>query len=295
MVKRLVTPEYARALIEECTHDKSLMETLMRPIRPHHVAYLARQMERGAFGNNLIDIAYCHETGQRFIVNGNHTLRAIIKANARLHLTVENTECETVEDVRLAYSRYDRGLGRTRADAMRALNASNGLAVPLSYVGYLASAVAFMLDDYRKEGSGRLSQTVGDDELYEEALRWRNEYECIRQWVGGAKAWEARVIRRRGVLSVALVTARANPDKAREFWQGVVTGANIPYGSPALRLRDFLMETGVRGGARDGGKVADTDEIAKTVAYCWEKFVANRLIKQLKVPAGPVSVRFSSV
>lgn len=294
MSKRLITPEYARALIEECEHDQALMETLRRPIRPRHVAFLARQMERGAFGNNLIDVAYCRETEQRFIVNGNHTLRAVVQSGVRLHLTVEETRCETLHDVRMAYSRYDRGLMRNRKDAMRALDAGSETGLPLSHVGYLASAVAFMLDDFKTSGNNRLSQMVGDDELYEEMVSWTGEYRVLREIVGSSKLWEGRIVRRRGVLSVALVTVRADKARAIEFWTGVASGVNIPLNSPMLRLRDYLMETYAHGGGETRDSVAHPDVIARTVAHCWEKFVTGETMKRMRVPAGPVTVKFAT-
>lgn len=295
MTKRFITPEVAQALIDECEHAPDLMDTLRRPIRAAHVAYLARQMERGAFGNNLIDVVDCRKTGQRFIVNGNHTLRAIVKSGARLHLTFEETPCETIQDVRLAYSRYDRGLVRSRKDAMRSLNAVDGTGLPLSHVGYLASAVAFMMDDYRLGQNARRSKGMGDDELYSELAAWAAEFQVLREIVGGTKTWESRIIRRRGVLSVALVTIRANKSKAIDFWTGVVSGVDIPRHSPILKVRDYLMETGIIGNSSRPGAMVHPDEMARTVAYCWDKFVTGTPVKQMKVPGGPVVVRFASV
>lgn len=291
MTKRLITPEYAQQLIDECKHDDALMDTLMRPIRPHHVNYLARQMERKAFGNNIIDIAHCKETDQRFIVNGNHTLRALIQSQAQLYLTVEHTTCETIHDVRLAYQRYDRGLMRSRKDSLRSLNSVGDMDLPLSSVGYLAAAVAFLVDDY---GSTRVSKMMGDDELYEESIGWADEYKAIREIVGGSKQWEARIIRRRSVLSVAMVTIRAEPEKARKFWTGVVTGVDIPDKSPILRLRDFLVESNMLGGGTTKNPQYKPEAMAKVVAYCWDKYVTGKPLVQLRVPDRPPTVYFSS-
>lgn len=296
MAKRFITPAYAQQLIDECTHDPELMTTLMRPIRPRHVAFLARQMERGGFGNNVIDVASCLETCQTFILNGNHTLRAIVKSGVSLRLSFEQTSCDTLDDVRRAYSQYDRGLSRTRADALRALNAGGGMDIPLTSLGYLASAVAFILDDFLM-GGPRPTRMLGDDELFEEVCTWADEYQLIRNTVGGVKSWESRIIRRRGVLAVALVTARANPKKASTFWSGVVSGVNVPSGSPILKLRDYLMETGVSGGGFTTAvkQTENANDFARTVAHCWSKYIADQPIRRLQVPQGPVTVLFASV
>jgi len=295
MTKRFITPAYAQQLIDECTHDPKLMATLMRPIRPRHVTFLARQMERNNFGNNVIDVAHCLETFQKFIVNGNHTLRAIVQSGVSLHLSFEQTSCETLDDVRRVYSQYDRGLSRSRTDALRSLNATDKLNVPLSHVGYLASAVAFILDDYPSAGARSRTRMIGDAELFEEVCAWSEEYQLIRDVIGGVKSWESRIIRRRGVCSVALVTARATPEKSRIFWDGVVSGVNIPSGSPMLKLRDYLMVAGVAGGGGTSKQTVTSDDLARTVAYCWSKYITGRSILRLQVPRERVAVLLAAV
>src|SRR5690606_35200289 len=131
MTRQMINPAYAQQLIDSTMHDPQLMETLMRPIRPVHVSYLARQMERRNFGNNIIDIVTCAETGQTFLANGNHTLRAIVKSGATIPLTVERSQVGTIHDVRRIYSQYDRGLSRSRKDAMRALDNGGSSGLPL--------------------------------------------------------------------------------------------------------------------------------------------------------------------
>lgn len=293
MTRRMVNPTYAQELIEETTHEPGLMATLMRPIRPYHVDYLARQMERRNFGNNIIDIVTCAETGQRFLANGNHTLRAVVKSGVTIPLTVEQSRVETIRDVRRIYSQYDRGLSRSRKDAMRSLDADGASGLPLTHVGYLASAVAFMLDDYDLKGGGRPSQKIGDDELHTEMVTWVEEFAIVRNAVGTNKQWEARIIRRRGVLSVALNTARANRDTASRFWHGVASGVNLAAKSPELVLREYLTETGLTGGGGRGVMTTARD-MARVSAHCWNKFINGERIARLYVPSGPVTVKYSS-
>lgn len=295
-MKRFISPLVATQLINECAHDNALMRTLMRPIRQHHVSYLARQIQRRNFGNNIIDVATCEETGQRFIVNGNHTLRAIIEADMPLRLTMEQTSCATMDDVRRAYSQYDRGLSRNRADAFRPLHSVADSGISLGEMGRLASAVAFIIDDYKTTGgSSRKSKMIGDADLYEEAMQWGAEYLALKEIVGGSRTWQDFILHRRGVVSVALVTLRANEAKAVEFWTQVVKGANMKDNAPALRLRDYLMTTAMHGGGAKGNKeLAHADAVARTVAYCWGKHINGQALIRLTVPAGPVVVRFAS-
>ena len=274
MSKQLITPELANEWITAYFYEKPLMHSVMRNIRDSHVNYLAKEMMRGMFGSATIAFADCKETGRRFIVNGNHTLRAIARSGVTLYLTVEHNECETMEQVRHLYATYDKNLLRSRADSLRAYHADTTLNITQTDVGKLAAAIVFM---NQKFGEGHTSRTP-DSLLLNEMKPWAESFGQLLVAIGHSGPWYKRIARR-PVLAVALATVRYQQKMALSFWEAVVTGEGLNRYAPALRLRDYLVEAMLLG---DYGNVTGTD-MAKAVTYCWNKHYNNERIVQMKV------------
>jgi hypothetical protein len=276
MSKQLITPELANEWITSYFYEEPLMHSVMRNIRPRHVDYLANEMKAGRFGSATIAFADCKADGRRFIVNGNHTLRAIVKSGVPLSLTVEHNECETLDRVRHLYATYDKNLVRQRADSLRAYDARSTLNIRQTDVEKLSSAVAYMMDGF---GARVYPTKIPDTDLLAEMATWVVPYGKLLVAVGSTKPWFKRIFGRRPVLAVAIVSMRNNPDIAFPFWESVVTGAGLRRYAPALRLRDYLADNTI--GAGGGTHIQD---MAKAVAYCWNKHLRGELIVQMKVP-----------
>ncbi len=281
MSKQLITPELANEWVTAYFYEKPLMHSVMRAVREAHVNYLAKEMARGMFGSATIAFADCKENGRRFIVNGNHTLRAIVRSGVTLYLTVEHNECDTMDQVRHLYATYDKNLLRGRADSLRAYRAGEVLGITQTDVAALSAGVAFILQDFGKFGGGQGGR-IPDDVLLREMKQWIAPFGQLLVAVGAASTgpWHRRIIRRRAVLAVALITMRYQHERAFTFWQSVVTAEGVSRHSPALRLRDFLMEMALESGGAVG---LNSNEIATTVAYCWNKHYKNERIVQMKV------------
>lgn len=277
MTKQLITPELANEWVTAYFYEKPLMHSVMRNIRETHVNYLAREMTRGMFGSATIAFADCKENGRRFIVNGNHTLRAIVQSGVNMYLTVEVNECDTVAQVRHLYATYDKNLLRQRVDSLRAYGASDTLEIRHTDVKVLAAAVAFMSDDF---GATNKKPRIPDAELLDMMRPWTKHYGRLLVAVGSGAPWFARIMNRRAVLSVALHTMKHQPDISFRFWESVVSGAGFRDYAPALKLRDYLIETTLVG---DHGRTKPGD-MAKAVAYCWNKHLNNERIVQMRVP-----------
>lgn len=275
MSKQLITPELANEWVTSYRYEKDLMHSVMRNIRPRHVEYLAAEMKRGAFGSATISFADCKESGRRFIVNGNHTLQAIIKSGQTLYLTVEYNECDTMDQVRHLYATYDKNLLRQRADSLRAYDAHNVLNIRQDDVKRLSAAVGYIMTNFGASRQYRIS----DADLLVEMEKWTEPYGRLLVAVGTSKPWYYRVLGRRAVLAVALISMKHQPKIAYPFWESVATGAGLKLHAPALRLRDYLTDLVV---SKDGEMVS-TEDVAKAVAYCWNKHYNGERIVQMKV------------
>lgn len=287
MSKQQITPELAQSWIDAYKYEPALMHTVMRNVRRDHVVFLAKEMASGRFSSATIAFADCKEDGRRFVVNGNHTLRAIVESGVTLFLTVEYNDCNTMDEVRHLYATYDKNLTRKRFDSLRAYDAAGKFDINQTHVRTLSSAVGYMIADFGR--NPKKTREVSDAELMERMRPWVPAFGQILAAVGVSGAWYKRIVWRRSVLSVALVTMRYQPDQAFGFWKSIAEGSGLKVHSPALRLRDYLMELMVSGGGRSSEtralvKVETQTNISRVVAYCWNKNYNGERIVLMKVP-----------
>lgn len=285
-MKMNIAPELAQLWIDEATLAMEL--GAMRPIRTKWVTYLAREMLKGQFAQSAV-IAIGRLRGREGILNGNHTLRAIILSGQTLTLPVETYDCKTEDEFRHLYANWDTGQNRKRADSLRAYNAiqmfGHNEPVAQADVTNLSSAVAFMFSGFGERAGSDPNSKPNNVELMTEMESWVGPYAILRSITGGGQSdsWNARILRRQGICSVALITIRDQPELAQRFWRAVVSGVVTGQYSPALRLRDYLLTSSVRGGAAREKNSESGYRMARTAGYCWSKFYTGSKIQAMHV------------
>lgn len=277
-----ITPSMAQGWIDSYTGAQD--HGIMRSIRPWWVNYLVGQMRQGTFSpTSLIMLAKVGD--EVFIVNGNHTLRAIVGSGVTIGLPVERFECGTVDEVRHMYATADHPLKRQRSDSFRAYDTFGSLGINLSDARSLASAVTFMMNDYGRVRNSKVP--ISDSELLVMMQPWVPMFSELLEIAprGHGTAWHRRLVRRASVCAVAMMTVHYQPVMARDFWVSVVNGTGIKSKtSPALKLRDYLMETMPPGGNGAGRLVMENhDLMAKKVAHCWNQFYLGKSLTLLRV------------
>ena len=285
-MKTEITPELAQLWIDEATLAQDL--GAMRPIRDWHVSFLAREMLKGKFSQSAI-IGIGRLQGREGILNGNHTLRAIVRSGVTITLPVEMYDCRSEKEFRHLYATWDTGQKRKRVDSLRAYDAiqmfGHGEQVAQSDVQNLSSAVMFMLKGFGDTFGTKQDARPSDLELMEEMKLWVEPYSILRAITGGGNTntWNGRILRRQGVCSVALITLRDQPDLARNFWQMVVSGVIPMKHSPALRLRDYLLKTRSVGGGARKKESEPAFRMARITGYCWSRFYEGKAIQSMRV------------
>ena len=286
-MKSIVNPEQADEWVKTYDYGKTHMATVMRPINQKHVEFLASEMLKGRFQDHArIEFADCAENGRRYIVNGNHTLRAIVLAGRPQRVTVEYVQCPTMGEVRVRYATYDINRVRNRADSLRAYDAIAmfGADAQSNYVKQLSAAVGFIMDGFVKSS---IKRSTAD--ILVAMNPWAEAYTALVGVVGKSSRGQ-RITNRRAVLAVALVTMRYQPELAARFWRDVADGAGLKIKSPAWQLREYLSEATMIGGPIPNG--VEIAVMAKTVAYCWNKyFEGMQTIDRMSVPLDkPISI-----
>lgn len=276
-----VTPEMAQEWVETYTGAKDL--GIMRPIRPNWVAYLAKEMLAGRFSSGAA-VRLVELGNMLCIVNGNHTLRAIAQSGVPVVVSVEKHNVATVAEVRHLYATFDKNVARRRTDSFRAYDAAGELEVLPSDVSSLASAVQFMLRDFSDKAGSSLR--ISDADLLAAMKPWVPAFGQLLAAVGRTHSnkWHQRIVRRQAVCSVALVTLRHQPDMAYRFWGAVAEGVNLKRHSPALRLREYLIETTMIGGSSGSDKPMESARrMARITALCWNKHFQGETLARMRI------------
>ena len=104
----LITPDKAQALLETCYQGQ-------RPLRQHHVRFLRHLMRTGHWRQGA-EIHCARVEGERFLVNGQHTLTALMQEGLASWLTVVEIDVPTLAGIGRLYEAFDRNMTRSLDD-----------------------------------------------------------------------------------------------------------------------------------------------------------------------------------
>lgn len=280
--QEIVTPTHAQELLNSVNHPGQ--KALQRPLNKNHVARLAKQMKNSRFQDvSPIHLICCEENELTYLVNGQHTLNAIIQSGVSVALTIRRDIYKTIDDVRLAYTVTDHSKGRRPQDTYRAIGLDTKLGLTLSEIDYMSSAIKFMSSGFTHQGKKDASDLeVGRGiELYAEPFRLFRECSTGGDWKITGRLFN------RGYLSIILLTFKFEPEKAREFWKMVIHGnySGTRF-HPAFVLRDKIKEYAIGQQATISGKTKPVrpEVLSKIASMTWSAYINGREIKNFKVP-----------
>lgn len=274
-VPLLVSPAEARELLAQTAYP------FQRPLRSYQVAFLRtliahRQLREGT----TISFTVFRRTGQRYCINGRHTLTALAQSTGRPYLLqVEEYQVDTEEEVSRLYQSFDRNLSRSWKDLYRAdatLHQTND--VPPTLLEKLGGVTTLLANGF--------VHTTG-------ARRWRWEYllknpqvrfRLIYDWIdemhqmqaalSGAATTTRRQLLRASVLAPALITYRFQPQRGHAFWSRLARDSGLSEGEPEWALLRYLREFGTR--------QIEPATYQRTVAAAWNLFYNERPVRKLQ-------------
>lgn len=240
-----VTPKIAKEMRENYNFPRQ------RNIKKGNVERLVNEMKNSRFITGTQIFICVLPGGERYIVNGNHTLEAIIASEFSQLLTLTYHTTSTFEEVCHIYSVFDLQSRRSAGDSIRAYGLDD---LPNSKKIYAAMPViktAFRLDH---RGVHSRPDMLA---LMEQYL---NEAAQFSDVIKGAEA--KLLLTRAGIVAVALETFKAQPSQAAEFWSSVARDDGLTVGSPEKALLKWLR------GSRLAGKLGQTEHI-RAAACAW--------------------------
>jgi len=225
---------------------------------------LAIEMEKGRFTPGT-QIHFGVLNGDPKLVNGQHTLGAIVKYGAPIQLSVLYTDVADEKELGALYGRHDRHRGRTPHDAFLAAGLSHELNLSEQEVNSFGSGLKFVLMDFRRPSVNldvEISASV--DRLADEMRQWQPAagmyFEAVREARHGMRG----TYRRAPVVAVGLVTFQHQPSLATEFWAGAAGDDALGRNDPRRALNSFL--------ATSTSGHGDPINYMRAVANAWNKF-----------------------
>lgn len=253
-----LTPDKAKQLLEQNPLRN-------RPIRTNHVVELAADMaeERWIFNGDTIKLGRAE--GKGFLIDGQHRLLACIAAGVSFETII-------VRDL------PDGAVKTTDCNAVRSVVDALHMA-GVTRMGETASwgHIARMLDSYARFGASALyaHNPVSRTDVLDYATE--NVELVTAAHAIGKQLKDVMPITVSG--TVWALTQRANTDKSNEFFGGLMSGQDLPAGSPVLALRARLLQ------ARMGNRryrLAPRDTMG-LVIRAWNAFIAGEDMDKITV------------
>jgi hypothetical protein len=245
-----------------------------RPIRPHHVQYLRYLMRVGHFrqGSEI----HLAELGQkRWLLNGYHTLTAIVLERQPVWLSITTYRCTQPDEISRLYDSFDRNLQRSLADMYHADPLLGAEEWSRRQITQLGGAMLPLALGFQSEVFGRSIYTLM---LRDAILRltlmhsWLPEARNAFAGLQGKPQLRAALLRA-AVIAVILSTYRYQAEKAHQFWPEVARNSGLKVGQPAHLLVHFLLTTTAR--------QLEPTLYARHVAACWNAYVDDREIHRI--------------
>jgi hypothetical protein len=257
-----------------------------RPLRPWHVKYLAQTMRAGRFLAGT-QIHFAVHAGHEELVNGQHTLAAIVQSGCPQWLHVQRTHVPTAEEIAVLYGRHDRGLSRSLGDSYHAHGFAELSGLNKAQSNHLGSAMPLTMSGFSYAGGWYhdLGVFFRDQDLrWAMMVSWMEEAQAFFEDIAGTANFLFKALTRQAVLSVALVTYRHTGKDARDFWREVAKDNGLQSDHPAKTLIRFLLNT-------PANKYA-AHLYAKYVASTWNAAYAGRTLARVHVHdfARPISL-----
>lgn len=271
----VLTPEMAQKILKESNYGGQ------RKVDRRSVNVYAEMMRRGLW--ELADpISFARLHGNLTLVNGQHRLHAIVAYGREVEFRIAINECETPEQVRDLYYRFDAVMRvRTADQVINAIGLAETEKVSRSIARATYGAVAIIANGFHTPGNGTLrdeavAKTRIVDLRVEACKPW---WDAARKLQDALKSGQSEIvprIRRATTFAVALITTKYQPEKAIPFWRGVAENDGLKRTDVRhLFVRDLL--------GRDVSINAQ-DQGIMTAAIAWNAWYEGRALKIIKVP-----------
>lgn len=264
-----ITPELAKEYV-------GLIYEHQRPKNQSHVDYLANAMEKSLF-DPTSNIAFASLNGKKVLIDGQHTLWAIMKSGIPQTLLVSDYFVTDVTQIARLYSHFNIGKRRSLFDSIRAYDITADLGLKSTQINQVAAAVRYM-----KAGFPRYKSTdrYQHEEMIELVRRWQNEAHIIYNTIEGCDYPIKQKLCSAPILAVLLAIIRYSPQKGPKFVY-LAHDDGLKKGDPRKALLNYLRQISQH---TAGGLIPQSPgDIARAVAKCWGKYHDDLALNNIRI------------
>lgn len=207
-----------------------------RPIKDAKVKRIINLMKEDMFLDG--DIAFancCYNGGETVLVNGQHTLTAVVETGIDIIARVRTFNCYSPDDLAMLYNQFDSEQMRSMQDRVRVTTKSLNLDWSAKISSIVVSAIAYIRGKQNAPGNERV-------ELLKEHI-------AEGAWVNSIlsnNAADSGFMFRIPVVIAMILSWKQNREAANEFWTSVKDGENLKKSMPAYVLRSWLIRTNIK-------------------------------------------------
>lgn len=272
-------PGLAARVIAECHYERQ------RRLREYHVEELAVEMQHRRFTQGT-QVAFGRLKDRLYLVNGQHTMHAIVKSGLTQYLAVLIEDVETYDDLGPLYNRFDNQATRTWHDSVRAMGISDKTSLTDAQAAATLSAVLLIQTGFRVPTISNFpTEMKSRDARFQAAKPWWPYAEKYFALIEGADNFIRPRLKRQAVVAVALMTLKYQPEIAPDFWIGVANDDGLRRGDPRKTLFRHLIEN-------TSGKLGSPSIQLRAIATTWNAWMENRQLTFIRVyPDSPLVIR----
>jgi hypothetical protein len=267
-----------------------------RNIQEPRIQYLAFQhWKQQLIGKIIYIVLATLPDGKRFLINGYHTLNAIIRTGIPLAVNVQNIQAKNMEEIDDLYAKYDTNKGRTAHDALRAYGIDTHFSASEENVAM--AAVKLMLNGFRSTEAMTAARrnVLSDRQILATAYDYYLPYLLIffEQYRKVEKEYRS-VFLNSGVIGSSILTTQFAQERATAFWDGVMMPDMLPATNPAFVLHRMMTVMAVRRAKEDNGRRSRTMQSKKErlsptgtahqIAFAWNAFIEGRSLSNIQTP-----------
>lgn len=271
-----VTPNLALRIIQTGRFDRQ------RSVREKHVDALAQQMRRGEWTAGTQVHFGRTPDGELHLVNGQHRMHAVIKADAAIEFQILITDVKTDQDLIRLYRRHDRLIAtRTITDALTAEGIPEQFGIRHQIASACFRAIPLLQSQFRGIRWADAYLIRSDEARLRMAGEWWAAAAKFQEWTDLAPGKVKTMLSAAGAMAVALAIIRYQEEKAEAFWRGVADPDGLRSGDPRKVYREYLL-----GQPRRGLELVT----AKACALAWNHFYEGNSVTKIIVQNGAVIV-----
>lgn len=258
-----VGPELARRLLSECHYARQ------RRLAEQRLRLYSAEMARGLWRLSELRLARTPD-GHAYLINGYTRLSAVVTSGAEVPFVMVVVDVRDMDEVAAEYATMDSHRVRQTKDLLKGYDLENRLGLTLAEQERTARTAGVLSAGFQSARHLRFTGTI------QFRLSYLLEWADITRELGMAMQGHTHdpVTTRIGnvpIWSVALITARFQPEKAAEFWNRVAVNDGLRRGRGDWILRDFLARLST-------ATVSEWPGMSRRAAACWNAYLEDREI-----------------